>query len=78
MIAQRSCFTIHGKELKSIQKILKENDFDVNECLFEYKIDYGARHSILRDLSTLGISAASIFPDLDHLAKDLVFNIKGS
>jgi len=76
MIAQRSCFTIHGTELKSIKTILSDNGIGITDCLFEYKIDNGARSSLLKSLSILGISGASIFPDLDHLAEDLKFDIE--
>lgn len=76
MIAQRSCFTIHGEDLKPIKGILKDNGFEITECLFEYEIDIQARITLLRDLSILGISAASIFPDLDHLATDLYHDVE--
>ena len=77
MIAQRSCFTIHGTALEPLSDILKQNKMVVNDCMFEYKIDTGARVDLLRELSILGLSAATIFPDLDHLAKDLTNDIKG-
>jgi len=76
MIAQRSCFTIHGEDLRPIQEILGESNIDLTECLFEYKIDIQAKNPMLRELSILGISAATIFPDLDHLAKDLKFDVE--
>ena len=77
MIAQRSCFTIHGGDLRPIQEILSESNIDLNECLFEYKIDIQAKTPMLQELSVLGISAATIFPDLDHLAKDLKSDVEG-
>jgi hypothetical protein len=78
MIAQRSCFTIHGTELKPIHEILSDNKIGLTECLREYQIDSSeqTRISLLKDLSILGISAASIFPDLDNLAKDLKTDVK--
>jgi hypothetical protein len=76
MIAQRSCFTIHGTKLSPIQDILSEHAINKTECLFEYKIDIHAKDSLLRDLSILGVSAATIFPDLDNLARDLKSDIK--
>ena len=78
MIAQRSCFTIHGTERKSIQDILQDNGFELTKCLFEYKIadDNETIISLLKALSILGISAASIFPDLENLARDLKFDIE--
>lgn len=75
MIAQRSCFTIHGEDLKPIQEILNESNIELSECLFEYKIDIQKRSALLKELNILGISAATIFPDLDHLAIDLRYDI---
>lgn len=77
MIAQRSCFTIHGKKLKPLKKTINESKKKTFECLIEYKIDPKKRKDILKDLSILGISAATIFPDLDNLAIDLRSHIKG-
>jgi hypothetical protein len=75
MIAQRSCFTIHGESLAAIPDILKKNDIDLSECLFEYKIDAQETNALLKELNLLGISAATIFPDLDHLADDLTYDV---
>jgi hypothetical protein len=77
MIAQRSCFTIHGRALKSLQDILIKNNIDLADCLVEYKIDLQDRSALLKELSILGVSAATLFPDLDHLASDLVTDIDG-
>ncbi len=76
MISQRSCFTIHGKDLDPIRIILSENGIDESECLIEYNIDYENQKHMMRQLNILGISAASLFPDLDHLAEDLRFDIE--
>ena len=75
MIAQRSCFTIHGEELKPIKEILIDNKIESSDCLVEYNIDAQERSTMLKQLNVLGVSAATIFPDLDHLAKDLRFEI---
>ena len=76
MIAQRSCFTIHGEDLRPMQEILSDSNIDLTECLFEYKIDIQAKNLMLQELSILGISAATIFPDLDHLAEDLKSDVE--
>jgi hypothetical protein len=76
MISQRSCFTIHGHDLKPIREILFENGIDETECLIEYNIDYESQKAMMNQLNILGISAASLFPDLDHLAEDLRFDIE--
>jgi hypothetical protein len=75
MIAQRSCFTIHGLKLKPLAEILTEKKVDIADYLIEYLIDLESRKSLLRELSILGISAATVFPDLDHLSKDLVNDV---
>ena len=76
MIAQRSCFTIHGSSLSPMQDILIDKGENLEEYLFEYEIDKNEKNSLLKELSVLGISAATIFPDLEHLAHDLVFDIE--
>lgn len=75
MIAQRSCFTIHGDELKPIPHILSDRKIRVEDYLTKYDIDIKKKNSILKELAFLGISAATIFPDLDHLAEDLTAEI---
>ena len=75
MIAQRSCFTIHGIALKPLAEILKNKRIDLADYLIEYKIDFESRKSLLRELSILGISAATVFPDLDHLSQDLINDV---
>jgi len=62
-------------ELIPLAEVLKKNALDVSECIIEYQIDFDSRELILRDLSILGISAATIFPDLDHLSQDLIRDI---
>ena len=75
MIAQRSCFTIHGISLVPLGEILKGKNVKLSEYLIEYQINTADRNSLLKELSVLGVSGATMFPDLDHLASDLVFDI---
>ena len=76
MIAQRSCFTIHGEDLKPIKTILRKHRLKISDYLFEYRINIKERSAMLKQLNILGISAATIVPDLDHLAKDLKFDVE--
>jgi hypothetical protein len=78
MIAQRSCFTVHGTALEPIESLLKCKGLDEKECLFKYDIDPQKVDPLMRELSLLGTSAATIFPDLDHLAEDLRSEIESS
>jgi hypothetical protein len=75
MIAQRSCFTIHGTMLEPIEDILRKKNMTVSDCLYKYEIADTARTDLLKDLSLLGISVATRFSDLDHFAQDLVSNV---
>jgi len=71
MIAQRSAFTVHGRKLGPLESILEAKHIPVSDCLFTYEIDHAGCKDLVRELSWLGISHASIFPDLDHLCKDI-------
>src|SRR2546426_3918960 len=62
--AQKGCFTIHGK----IQKPL--SDIVPDRILRQYHIQ-GPLNSIRTDLRMIGITYATMFPDLDGLATDL-------
>jgi len=61
---QRSFFTIQGKDPRSLA-------LQVPELLRRYEIEPSARPIMQKDLRLLGISYATVFPDLDGLAKDL-------
>ncbi len=76
MIAQRSCFTIHGNSLDPIEVNILRKEVDIKEYLFEYPINANETDTILKQLSVIGVSGGSLFPDLDHLAYDLVFDVR--
>jgi hypothetical protein len=65
--AQRSRFTIHGNDKRSLYDLLsgKEN------VLAKYVVDATRKKQMLDELKILGISRATLFPDLDGLAGDL-------
>ena len=82
MIAQRSCFTIHGSESKmGLKDILEERmRGDVESCLVEIPVfedvDERNKQKMLGQLARLGISHATLFPDLDSLGIDLAADAK--
>jgi hypothetical protein len=76
MIAQRSCFTVHGQALESIPDLLRKKKVELTEYLIEYLINNEAIDALLAELTILGVSASTIFPDLDNLAKDMILEIK--
>lgn len=71
MVAQKSCFTIHGNNKIAIE------DIDENEncrILTKYLIDKDKRDLLLEQLKLCGITHYSIYPDLDGLAKEIKNN----
>jgi len=70
MTAQRSCFTVQGKRKESLCDLLSEYA-PGKDILRKYVIDKDKSKEILGDLRILGMSRATLFPELDGLAKDL-------
>lgn len=71
MIAQRSCFTVHGKALEPLADLLRSRAVDLADLLIEYNIDTDSTGWLTEELAILGVTGSTIFPDLDHLAHDL-------
>lgn len=72
MIAQRSCFTVHGSRSEPMMDIVTaRSNGHPEHYLQKFSIDSNTREVILAELSMLGIMHASIFPDLDRLGFDL-------
>ncbi len=78
MIAQQSCFTVHGKELRSLPELLRARGVEPADCLIEYHIDAHAAGQLMEDLAILGVTGSTVFPDLDHLGKDISSEINHS
>ncbi len=65
MMLQQSTFTIHGSE-----KPLEDSP-TVDKFLLKFEIPANAKESLLHLLEGLGIRESTIFPELQHLARDL-------
>ena len=63
--AQRSCFTIQGKQKEGINHLVPDS---ILKC---YHMDPASHPSMLRDLQLLGVTDSVAFPDLDGLATEL-------
>jgi hypothetical protein len=70
--AQKSCFTVHGKDKRGINSLVGD---DVLKC---YEIDPDCRKTMRSELRDLGITNSVVFPDLDGLAKELEESMKRS
>ncbi len=67
LVAQKSVFTIHGSSREPLEKC-----FGINPSfIFRYEFSEDAAQSIRTELTTMGITHSSIFPDLGGLCKDL-------
>ena len=75
MIAQRSCFTVHGKSLLGLDILLSDKTPNITDYLVKYKINSKASNNIAKQLFYLGTSASTIFPDLDNLSRDLNYEV---
>jgi hypothetical protein len=71
MLEQQSVFTIHGSNIP-IEQLEDNSNF-----LASYRIPAEAKKDLWKDLIRLGIRESSLFPDLDHLAKDLCQTVGG-
>ncbi len=65
MLVQLSAFTIHG--IATPLEDLKDRD----KFLIRFDIPASKKEGLLEDLFKLGIRESNLFPDLEHLAKDV-------
>ena len=70
IVAQKSCFTIHGRNINGFEELLKKNkDLRLVKLIIA---DISIKH-IKYELATTGLTNTSIFPDLEGLSKDLKY-----
>lgn len=66
--AQRSCFTIHGKEPDGLTEVAEDKG---RGHLVKIVIPRNRVVRIKRELSTCGITETTVFPDLEGLSREL-------
>jgi hypothetical protein len=71
MAVQRGCFTIHGTDRRSFVAQFENHALATDKRIVKLNIPAGARTSLRKDLALLGIKHATLFPDLDGLAREL-------
>ena len=71
MSVQKSCFTVHGSEKKGLSQLVNEDKKEFNNMLNKYIIVKKSVNQMKKDLMFMGISRATLFPDLSGLAKEL-------
>jgi hypothetical protein len=65
MNTQKSCFTVHGKQKISLSDLVD------SRILKKYVIAKDSVETWRTDLRMIGVTHTSVFPDLDHLAREL-------
>ena len=76
--SQKGCFTLHGYDKRDIETILQNKQLIRDQRLIKYIIPKENVNKIFHELNEYGITYATLFPDLDGLAKELKyqFNIE--
>lgn len=77
--SQRSCFTLHGNDKRDFEAIFRGKSLITEKHLIKYRIPREKVDKVFSELSELGITYASLYPDLDGLARELKhsFRIRG-
>lgn len=74
LIAQEGTFTLHSDPWRPLEEMATKR-FDSRcldiEHLYRWRIPADAKPALLRELSGLGVSHRSLFPDLDGIARSL-------
>jgi hypothetical protein len=71
MLVQQSGFTIHGREAP-IEELERHDDF-----LVKYEVPVSAKTRLNRELKLAALRPASVFPDLETLARELEVKPRG-
>lgn len=71
MAVQRGCFTIHGSDKRSFVTQFEQHSFSDDGRLVKLRVPAMARQVLRKELAILGIKHATLFPDLDGLAREL-------
>jgi len=74
IVTQRGVFTIFGKSLKQMEGIPGNGPFP-SDVVKKFEIPKEAIPDLRWELDAIGITAATAFPDLDGLAKELKRNL---
>jgi hypothetical protein len=73
MVAQRGVFTIFGKSTKAMEEISVSSSFQ-SGMVSKFVIPRESLCNLRREIDAIGITDATVFPDLDGLGKELKRN----
>ncbi len=69
--SQKSCFTIHGTDNKDFEFLLRNTGFGSDGFLVKCVIPGKYAEALLDELTRMGVTHTTVFPDLEHLGKEL-------
>ncbi len=69
--SQKSCFTIHGVENRDFESLLGRTRFVKEGFLLKFLVPGDSVERLLSELTRMGVSHTTVFPDLEHLGKEL-------
>lgn len=70
IVAQRGVFTISGKNTEPMEEISRDGSFPT-DVVRQFEIPKESILDLRQEIYAIGITAATVFPDLDGLAKEL-------
>jgi hypothetical protein len=71
MHAQLSCFTVHGRDRRSLNEIFSDTDLVDKAYLLKIEIDGRRAPELISELRIAGVSYSTLFPDFEGLSKSL-------
>lgn len=69
--SQRSGFTLHGSDDRDFEAVFSDKPLIQEKRLIKYRIPKDSVETVFKQVSELGINYATLFPDLDGLAREL-------
>ena len=73
--AQKSVFTYHADPIVPLERATENSQADMPK-IAKITIRQGLKHMFLKELSSLGVNRASLFPDLEGLSLELNYKYK--
>jgi len=71
IVAQKSVFTIHGRDKNGFDVLLKQYTDEAQICKLRITSDEEEIKNITKQLNILGMTETTIFPDLEGLSREL-------
>jgi len=77
MAGQQSCFTVHGHERRNFEELLRDSSLVSRGFFRKYVVRREKAQEMLLELDELGISYATLYPDLQGLSTQLKLRFRG-